>query len=324
MPLEAEVGVAGARELALVLAVGAHEVDLVEARALRAERDRPAVRRPHGLLVVHARRPRERAHGAAVEARHADLRAVQVAARIEGVGHLRPVGRDGGVALVAMALEVPVVDREPARPRVADADDREPGAVVLLALDRDHEALVVDPHGTRPLGELARRAACARHEPDVVALPVGDRGPVRREPRHRVVPVGRGRAQRGEALDGASRHMDAEHVRGLGRRLDEDRQPAVAAEHDRMRPRRGGHRLEAPVRRRLQVLARLGEHALVLVLADPDRLRHVSQRGPPRVPRAPRARAVQSCPGRSRPPAPRRWGGAARRAGGRRHGSRSR
>ena len=90
-------------------------------------------------------------------------------------------------------------------------------------------------------------------------------------------------------------------VRGVAV-LDEDGPAAVGADRERARPRRGRHRLEPPVRRRLQVLARLGRHALVLVLADPDRtvLRHSR---PPRIRPAPRAPGRRSCPGRSRPPA---------------------
>ena len=313
VPGELQVIGARARQLALL---GAGEVQLVEAAALGRVRDRRPIGRPRRAVVVHVRRPRHRAHRAAVEGGDADLaRAVEVGARGEGVGDLGRVGGDGGLALVAVRVELAVCDREASRPRVGDVDHRQAGRVV--AFDRDDEARVVDPQRAAALDQLARRAAGGGHEPHVVAVGVGDGRAVRGQPGRRVGPVGDRLAPAGQALGGtAGLEVEQIEVGGLGRRLDED---GLAGAHaQRMRARRVGDRLQAPVRRRLDVLARLGENALVLVLADPHRLSHPC---PPPGRSGTRAPALRSCRGRSRPPGRRRWGGPTSPARGRRRGS---
>ena len=133
----------------------------------------------------------------------ADLGAVEVGARGEDVRHLGAVGRDGGAPLVAVRLQGAVVRGEPARPRVGDADDREPARVA--ALDRDDERRVVDPDRRARLEQLARRAARRGDEPDVAVLGVGDLRAVGRELRVGVLPVGHRVAAGGEPLGDRAR-----------------------------------------------------------------------------------------------------------------------
>ena len=252
------------------------------------------------------------AHGPAVEGRHADLAALQVSARPEHVGHLGAVRRDGGVALVAVLLEGAVRDGERSRPGVVRVHHGQPRSVV--ALDADHDPPVRGPHRARALHQVARRSARHGREPHVTVVRVGHRLPVGREPRVHVLPVGLRVAAGRQTLRRAGRlEVEQPHVRGLGI-LDHHRAAPVGSDGERARSRRARHRLESPVRRRLQVLARLGEHPLVLVLADPDR--SLSHALPPRFPRAPRARGARSRSGHIRPPAQPRSAGRERPAYG--------
>jgi hypothetical protein len=128
------------------------------------------------------------------------------------------------------------------------------------------------------LDQLARRPAGGRHEPHVIAVGVRDARAVGRQARVRVLPVRhRLAAGRQPPRDGAVLEVEQPQVGGVAAVLDEHR-PA-ADDVNRARARRARDRLQAPVRRRLAVFARLRAHALVLVPADPDRL---SQTRPPR------------------------------------------
>ena len=136
-------------------------------RAARRSRCAPTSRRPWSRRATRpaARScipgvPVQRAHRAAVDRRHPDLAAVEVAARGEGVGHLGAVGRDRGLALVAVRVEVAVRGGEAPRPGVVAVHHGEPRRVV--ALDADHEPAVGRPHRARALDQLARRAAAGR------------------------------------------------------------------------------------------------------------------------------------------------------------------
>ena len=319
----AVVGVV-ARELPLAAAVGADEVERPAARALGGVGQRGAVGRPGGRAVLHAGRARDRAHGAAVEPRDADLGALEVGAGLEQVRHLAAVRGDDRVPLVAALLEPARVGGEPARPGVGDGDDREPRLVV--ALDGDDERGVVDPDGRAQLAEVARRAARRGDDPDVAVLRIGDLRPVGGELRVGVVPVGHRVAAVGQPLRRRMLEVEEPDVGGVAV-VDEDGVPAVGADGERARPLRGGDGLEPPVRRRLDVLALGHRDALELVLADPQRW--LSHAQPPRLvrsrcPPARPARAHRSCARRSRPPARRRWGARAPRAPCRRRGSRRR
>ena len=162
--------VVGARvgQLPVARAVASHQMELVVAAALGGVGDRGPVGRPGRAVVVHPRRAGEGSHLAVVEPRHADLAAVEVLARGERVGDLATVRRDRGLALVAALVEVAVLRREAARPRVLGAGDREPGGVAALGLE--HETRPVYPHRMGPLSQPARRPARHGHEPDVAPM----------------------------------------------------------------------------------------------------------------------------------------------------------
>ena len=190
MPGVLRVVSSGARELPVVRSVRIHQVQLVEAAPLRRVGDPRAVGRPARAAVVHVRFAGEAAHLAGLDARHADLAApVLVRAGRERVGHSRAVGGHVGVALVAVRVQVAVAGGEPARQRIVDVHDGEPGGSVLVVLHLDQQAAVADPQRAPALDEPARRAARRRHQPDVLTVDVGHRVPARRKPRGRVLPI---------------------------------------------------------------------------------------------------------------------------------------
>ena len=147
-------------------------------------------------------------------------------------------------------------DRQAPRPGVGDVDHGQARRVVV-ALDRDDEARVVDPHRAR----RPRRACAAGRRPPARAT----RG--RRRRRRRSRRPGRGAAacrpstatgsrpvvRRSGAPPPSRSSSQTSEVSAVG--LDEDRASGRRT-RQRMRPRRLGDRLQAPVRRRLDVLAR--------------------------------------------------------------------
>ncbi len=313
---------AGAREPAVVRAVRVHQVQLVEPAPLRRVRDRSAVGGPPRAAVVHVGDAGEAPDRAGVDARHADLAAsVLVGACGERVGDLGAVRRHVGVALVAARVEVAVPGGEPTRPRVVDVQRSPAGSSGPRRAPR------------RSAGGRRRSRAGCRPRPAVAAGRRRPR-PATRGPRPRtrrwtrparagggVLPVRHGVAAGRQAPGRATvLEVDQPHVRAVVAVLDEHRPAAVAAYGKAARPRRVGDRLEPPVPRARRVRPRLREHALALVLADPDRAVLTHARAlPPRCPSAPRAPARRACLGRSRPPAPPRSEGRAARARGPRH-----
>ena len=282
VPLGLGVVGAGGRELPVAASVGADQVQLEEAASLGRVDDGLAVRRPGRTVVVHARRSCQGSHGAVGDRDHADLAAVEVAARRERVGDRRAGGRDGRLALVAVLVEALMARCEALRPGVLEADHRQPRRVV--ALDLDDQAVVPEPDRSRALHEPSGRPTSGGNEPDVPGVHVGHGRPVGRKPRRGIFPIRRGIAARGQPIRHAALGVDEPHVRGVGV-LDEDPEPPAPADGQRARPRRRGDRLQPPMRGRPDVPARLGEDALVLVLADPHRqVVRAHPRGPPRGP----------------------------------------
>ena len=109
------------RELLLVGAVGSDQMQLVPAAALGGEDDPLAVGRPRREAIGHLRRRADRAYGARLDVGDADLALAQVLAHPEDVGNLAPIGRDHGTPLVAV---IRTLDRQAARERIGDVDDR--------------------------------------------------------------------------------------------------------------------------------------------------------------------------------------------------------
>ena len=120
---------------------------------------RRAVGRPGGAVVENSRRAGERARHAGRELDDPELLPVQVVTRVEGVGDVPSVGRDGGVPPSSPRSCRRRVTDEPLRPRIVDLDDREPSA--LVALDVHDQPRVVEPDGCARFDELPRRAARA-------------------------------------------------------------------------------------------------------------------------------------------------------------------
>ena len=199
--------------------------------------------------------------------------------------------------------------------RIGDVEHREPRRV--LALDRDHEAVVAEPHRAPGLGELPRRAAFGGDDPDAALVGVGDGGAVRRQPWLGVLPVRHRIAAGREALRRSTAvtvELEQPHVGGVPV-LDEHGRAPVGAHGQRPRTLGGGNRLEPPGGRRLQVLPRLRRDALDLVLAEPhvERFRH--SHGLPGVLPTSRARARRSRRDRTRPPVRRRSAAPVGRSG---------
>ena len=273
-------------------------MQLVPAAALRGEGDPLAVGRPGGEAIGHLRRCADRAHGAGLDIGDADLALAQVLAHPEDVGDLAAVGRDRSAPLVAV---IGAIDGQPARKRVGNVDDSQARGLVV-ALDGDDEARVVDPDRRRALDELARRTASERHDPDETLIAVRDGRAVGRQLRRNVLPERRGLAAGRESSRRGVVERHGPDVGGVGAVLDEDQRAAVGTDRETARALGHRDRLEAPVRRRGEVLARRGGNALVLVLADPHAAIHGLD--PPRLRSAQRRPGRRAWQHRTRPPEP--------------------
>ena len=265
---------------------------------LRREDDPLAVGRPRREAIGHLRRCADRAHGAGLDVGDADLALAQVLAHPEDVGDLAAVGRDRSAPLVAV---IGAIDGQPARKRVGNVDDSQARGLVV-ALDGDDEARVVDPDRRRALDELARRTASERHDPDETLIAVRDGRAVGRQLRRNVLPERRGLAAGRESSRRGVVERHGPDVGGVRAVLDEDQRAAVGTDREAARALRHGHRFKAPVRRRSEVLARRGGNALVLVLADPHAAIHGLD--PPRLRSAQRRPDRRAWQHRTRPPEP--------------------
>ena len=179
--------------------------------------------------------------------------------------------------------------------------------------------------GLPPSTQLARRPAGGRHEPHVALVGVGDLRAVGREARLGVLPVRRRLAAGGQPLGRPARSRSSSQTSEVSRSwMKTAWRRSAPSVSERGRGGRGD-RLEPPVRRRLQVLARLGAARPRARRGRPRSTAAQRTARPPRcrVERLAR-RARRSSPGRSRPPARRRSGARARRARGRPRGSRRR
>ena len=305
MPGEIRPVVAAVGELALSRAVRADEEDLVPAGPLRGEGQGGPVRGPDRALVVVFGGAGEGSVLAAVQVDDVDGRAVAVGVGREDVGHLGAVGRRCG------SPAVPVAGGHRYRPRVVGVDLDEHGAPV--AFDGRQEKTVGGPHRVATLDDRDRRSPFEVDQPDPALVRVGHADAVGRDRRPGVLPVRHEPPSGGQPRRRSGQGVDRPEVGGVPV-PDEGHRAPVGADGEVTGSLRRGHRLQAPVRWWDHVGPSGDGQPAPLHRAQPGHV--LSHHGSPRSRRARRAPGRRACPGRSRPPARRPWGGRARRGYG--------